>query len=160
MKSLAEKMKKSALNFETALNDETKPQVRINAQTAVAKEKALKTSTIDHKIDLNEVERLKKALELKENELRNLQKNSVLSSIRFEDFKPRTFRITEEQYNTLRDLAMAVPKSKRKFDRITINTFLRAVLQNFIERKDQISVEDLIGEQDTYKEISKIFKTY
>lgn len=154
MASLADRLKKSALNFDELKTENPEVVKKSVAKISDNSDKVKLTPLIDD----SEIADLKRQLKEKEDKLKALESEKGLKLSRYEDFRPRTFRITDEQYNSLRDMALSVPKSTKKYERITVNTFLRAVLQNVLESKEMINTEHLVDEWSTYKEVSKIFK--
>jgi hypothetical protein len=164
--SLQDRLKASALNFDDAKKDV--PVIAKNLANKEFKQKSevsLETKKNDLKKDIDaslkgqdEISKLKKMLEEKDQAYRKLASQKNLPVTYFDDFKARTFRITDEQYKVLNELVALVPKTGRKMERVTINTFLRGVLQNFIERSDQVDTSTLSGEIDVYNQVSKVFK--
>lgn len=159
--TLAEKLQKSALNIKetSSVTEDLAPKAEkkeIHRETLSLKKENLKED-IERKESESEVQRLKRELQKQKEAYRKLEEMKVVKKS-FKNYKAKTYRITHEQEEMLRQLWKSLPTDIDRLENITSNSFLRAILENVLERQDEIDLYGISTENDVYTEIKKLFK--
>jgi hypothetical protein len=165
MSSFAERLKKkSALNLDNIsdLSQPSKP--KIESREGKRKEESPNIPQVEKKSLKKDIEKNDSLLELERIKL-ELEKTKKayqrLEGIRtkpFKEYKGRTYRITESQTQMLRSFANNLRKDVDRYENITLNSFLRAILANIEQRKDELDFDLILTEKDIEEEVSKLFK--
>lgn len=165
MSTFAERMKKSALNFDNQVEEkvveEFKEPEKTNNKTSKpesieTKKEELKENLIVEQNRL-ELEKIKKELEETKEAYKKLEDAKVIRKS-FKNYKARTIRITEEQEKMIQNFYSNLPKDVDRFENVRINSFVRAIFENVNIRKHLLDFNHIATEDDIFNEVSKLFK--
>ena len=165
MTTFAERMKKSALNFdkqveEKVIDKEIVAIKPINStssnQPIEVKKESLKDDMIAEQSRL-ELKKVKKELEEAKLAYKKLEDAKVTRKS-FKNYKARTVRITEEQEEMIQSFYTNLPKNVDRFENVRINSFVRAIFENVKIRKHLLDFDHIATEDDIFNEISNLFK--
>lgn len=92
-----------------------------------------------------------------------IKKNKIESGSRFDQLLPVTLRVSEDDYMDLKQIENSIMRGRSKNassdrERITVNSILRCLVSNFIERVDLVDLGDIENEYVLNSRIQKIFK--
>lgn len=162
MKTLSDRLKNSALN-----NLESSLPVEKRDSEVVIEPLSEKKAELKSDFDLSEnleLEALKKKILEQNRELENQKRayqeleSKKIVNRSFKQYTAKTVRITEEHVAMMDNFVKDLPSNVDRFEKITINSFYRAILENILSRKDSIDLLGVSTEDDLVNEINKIFK--